>query len=140
MASPTPVPRNRLTPADFVSELHFNPDDLVYFLINVGDGDSQFILLPRTDASGRCGLIVDIAPGPKLTRLVEELATIGVLDGPAPNSRRHVLPLVVATHPHHDHIGGMGPFLERFHEHIGEFWEPGYYHPAPGYIEMMRAL
>jgi hypothetical protein len=34
----------------------------------------------------------------------------------------------------------MPEFLERFGDLIGEYWEPGYYHPGPGYMGTMRAL
>jgi len=47
---------------------------------------------------------------------------------------------VVGTHPHDDHIGGMPEFLERFASLIGEYWEPGYYHPSARYVETMRCI
>jgi competence protein ComEC len=47
---------------------------------------------------------------------------------------------VVGTHPHDDHIGGMAAFLDWGRQVIGEYWDPGYYHPSAAYMEVMRAL
>ena len=44
--NPAPVPASRFSSADFVSAVE--PEDLVYFLLNVGDGDTQLILLPES--------------------------------------------------------------------------------------------
>ncbi len=133
MTAPVPVPAARLSTGDFVADVE--PDDLVYFLVNVGDGDTQLILLPADDDGRRNALVVDCATERKLPALVEALA-----DTPLLPERPELFALVIATHPHEDHIGGMGAFLDRFHPLIDEFWEPGYYHPSASYIAMMRAV
>jgi beta-lactamase superfamily II metal-dependent hydrolase len=57
-----------------------------------------------------------------------------------PKDGRPLFELVVATHPHEDHIGGMAEFLEKFGDHVAEFWEPGYYHAGPSYVDLMRVV
>lgn len=133
MAVPDPVPSERLAQGDFLADCQ--PEDLVYFLLNVGDGDMQLILLPAESDGSRSALVVDVATVRKLPTLVEALMNTDLL-----TEREDLFPVVVGTHPHEDHIGGMGQFLERFGDHIREYWEPGYYHPGPGYMRTMLAL
>jgi hypothetical protein len=112
------------------------PADLVYFVLNVGDGDTQLLLLPEHAPGQRRCVIVDCIDAPKLFALIDELIGAGLLGQTKP-----LLTLVVATHPHHDHISGMGKLLRRLGDgHLQELWEPGYYHSAPAYHEMMREL
>jgi hypothetical protein len=112
------------------------PTDLVYFSLNVGDGDTQLLLLPEHEPGLRRCVIVDCIRADKLFAFVEALAGTGLLGELKP-----LLSLVVATHPHDDHISGMAALLRRFGDgHIGELWEPGYYHTSGSYLEMMREL
>ncbi len=111
------------------------PDDAwAYFLRNVGDGDSQLVLLPEEHGARRA-IVVD-AYTDKLVRLISHLTEVGLL---ADDGRRD-LALVVASHPHQDHISNM-PNLFREHGHrIAEFWDPGYYHPIGAYVTLMEEL
>jgi hypothetical protein len=112
------------------------PADLVYFVLNVGDGDTQLLLLPEHAPGQRRCVIVDCVKAPKLFALINELIGAGLLAETKP-----LLTLVVATHPHDDHISGMGALMRRFGDgHLRELWEPGYYHPGPAYYRMMREL
>lgn len=148
MAAPLPLDANRL-PADggFVASLH--PDDLVYFATNVGDGDAQLLLLPQDpDAKARRAIVVDAARRDKVPPLIDLLIAEGLLpsqaDGrPAPDT----IALVVATHPHLDHVGGIPQLLTKFAEKdpekrgsITEFWDPGYFHTLAEYHDMMAAI
>jgi len=54
----------------FVSSM--GEHDLVYFLLNVGDGDTQLILLPESP-TGRRAIVVDCATSTKLPALAESL-------------------------------------------------------------------
>jgi beta-lactamase superfamily II metal-dependent hydrolase len=133
MAAPSPVPSDHFTSGDFLDDVA--PEDLVYFLVNVGDGDAQLIVLPTEPDGRRRALVVDVGSRRKLPALVESLIESDVL-----TRREDLFPVVVGTHPHEDHIAGMPEFLDRFGDVVREYWEPGYYHPSPSYMETMRAL
>ncbi|MGH3666239.1 MAG: ComEC/Rec2 family competence protein [Egibacteraceae bacterium] len=124
-------------PDGFVAACQAAPDHVVYFLLNVGDGDTQLILLPADAAGARRGVIVDVATTRKLPALLEALERVAVL--PPPDTAR-VFPVVVATHPHADHIGGIAELLRRRGHQIDELWDPGYYHPSGVFNETMVAL
>lgn len=132
------IPTGQLQRSDFVSACRDDPECLVYFLLNVGDGDTQLLLLPEGRDGARRAIVVDIATTKKLPRLLDALAEADVLRKPTEGAA--LFPVVVATHPHEDHIGGMPEFLDGFGQRIGEFWEPGYYHPSASFVEMMRAV
>jgi hypothetical protein len=134
-----PVPTARLKPSDFLAAVRTEPDALVYFLLNVGDGDTQLILLPVDPVGVRRAIVVDVATTKKLPALIESLSDpeAKILKQPPDNP---LFPVVIGTHPHDDHLGGMPEFLDRFHEFVGEYWEPGFYHPSGRYIETMRAV
>ncbi|MDX6587230.1 MAG: competence protein ComEC [Solirubrobacterales bacterium] len=134
MSVPLSVPASRIGAAGSF-EASVKPEDLVYFLLNVGDGDTQLLLLPEDGQGRRRAIVVDVAGFTKLEAFVEHLAASSLL----PEANR-VFTLVVATHPHEDHIGGMASFLNRFHDLIEEVWEPGYYHTSLSYEEMMAAI
>jgi hypothetical protein len=134
---PQDVPIDKLVSEPFVSSVA--PDCLVYFLLNVGDGDCQLLLLPARDSGQRRAIIVDIASAPKMLSLLEELTSARLLPD-AVDAGGWRFPLVVATHPHSDHIGGMPRFLRTFHSSIAEFWHPGYYLPTATFINTMREL
>ena len=112
------------------------PTDLIYFTLNVGDGDTQLLLLPEHTAGRRRCVVVDCIRATKLFALIDALADVGLLAEVSP-----LITLVVATHPHDDHVSGMAALLRRFGDgHVEELWEPGYYHPSAAYLEMMREL
>lgn len=119
-------------PGGFVAAC--KPDHLVYFVVNVGDGDAQVVLLPEIGGRRRA-LVVDVADADKVHALLLELVNAGLLHE-APDA----IALVVATHPHDDHIRGMPKFLRTHAAIIDELWEPGYWHTIDAYAEMMVAL
>lgn len=133
-------------PGSLVSAIKADPTALVYFLVNVGDGDTQLILLPPDSNDGvRRLLIVDVATSDKLPALIESLHAADVLAEPpgAPGQIR----LLVATHPHMDHIGGMANLLKAYNRPaangagcIDQFWEPGYFFTSPTFHNLMREL
>lgn len=135
------------------------PDALVYFLLNVGDGDTQLLLLPPdSNDKMRRLVIVDVATTRKLPGLIESLHEVQVptAAGTQPLIQRPGSPgqirLVVATHPHFDHIGGMSELFDLYNAlHAGstpyassacidQFWEPGYFFPGPSFHRLMAHL
>ena len=57
-------------PGSLVNAIAADPDALVYFLVNVGDGDTQLLLLPPdSNDHVRRLVIVDVATPRKLPRL-----------------------------------------------------------------------
>ena len=144
MATPVRIPVDRFeTPQDdagaFLGTLR--PQDLVYFLCNVGDGDAQVVLLPENpQTSKRQALVVDAGRRSKVPALIEALAAEGLLPGNGGALEPGAIALVVATHPHLDHIAGIPEVLRTFRDAISEFWDPGYFHTLPAYHEMMAAI
>jgi metallo-beta-lactamase superfamily protein len=153
-----PVPEASLDPVapppgSLLSAMLDDPDALVYFLLNVGDGDTQLLLLPPDSNDHKRRLvIVDVATPGKLPALLDALHAVQV---PNPHSPDKEIPLIevpgtpgqirllVATHPHFDHIGGMTDLLKRYNGPTGcidQFWEPGYIFTTPSYINLMVAL
>lgn len=140
VSTPAPIPTDRFEEADFVAACNEESAGLVYFLLNVGDGDTQLILLPRDPEDPddtRRAMVVDVATNDKLPALVEALAANGLLPE---RPRGDEFPIVVGTHPHDDHIGGMPEFLAWVGDHIAEYWDSGYYHPTSAYLETMVHL
>lgn len=87
--------------------------------LDVGQGDATLV---RT-SDGRTALI-DAGPGDPTA----ELRDLGV----------ERLDLVVATHPHADHIGGMEAVLEAFP--VGSYMDNGKPHTTRTYLDLLRAL
>jgi beta-lactamase superfamily II metal-dependent hydrolase len=137
---PIPVPSKRFSKGDFIEACRKAPTSLIYFLLNVGDGDTQLILLPgdpKVAEDTRRGIVVDVASNDKLPKLIEALARHDIFPE---RQDEHELALVVGTHPHDDHIGGMPQFLARFGPRVAEYWDSGYYHPTSSYLETMVHL
>ncbi len=132
MPVPDPIPAGRLTAGDFVAQC--TGDRLVHFLLNVGDGDTQLVLLPEQSGTRRM-LVVDVATTRKLPALIAALRA-----HPALGPRIGGIPIVVATHPHNDHIGGMPELLDLHHDEIGELWDSGFFYTSQTYFELMATV
>ncbi len=85
-------------------------------VLDVGQGDS---ILLQGPAGGR--MLIDTGPDP------DRLLTL--LDQRIPTWDRR-LDLVVLTHPHEDHVGGLALLLERYQ--IAQIVDPGMLGPGPG--------
>jgi len=132
-------------PGALVEAIRSDRQALVYFLLNVGDGDSQLLLLPpNSNDKVRRLVIVDVATAKKMPALIDALHN----GDPAepiiePPGQAGQIPLLVATHPHGDHIGGMKDLFARYnnpHACIDQFWDPGYFFPSPTFHQLMTEL
>jgi len=141
-AKVAPLPASRLADGDLAAELHERPADMCLFACNVGDGDAQVLLLPHDETfGGRRAIVVDAGRTKKVPSLLMALASAGLLPtGDDGELTASAIPLVVATHPHRDHIMGLAELLRDHGHAVDELWEPGYYHPTPDYLDMMREL
>ncbi len=135
------LPAKRLQePSNVVDAIRSNPTAMFYFLLNVGDGDTQLLLLPaRAETGLRRVIVVDAGTTRKLPALLGRLAAEGLV--PSPGGTEEVCALVVATHPHDDHIEGMAELLTAYGSAgIADFWETGYHAPTGAFAEMMVAV
>ena len=140
MSTPAAIPSGRHTADNFRAAIQ--PFHLVYFLLNVGDGDSQLVLLPEEPTGDRRLIVVDAAREGKTVALINALETAGLVGAaPAPGDDPDgSIALVVATHPHTDHIGGMAELLRTQRPRLAEFWDPGYFLTSQRYHQMMTEV
>lgn len=105
------------------------PAHLILTALDVGQGDAILIRSPSgrnalVDGGGEVGAAWDVG----LMRVVPALRRAGV--------RR--LDLVVLTHPHEDHVGGLPAVVENFP--VGLVLDPGVPHPAPSYLRLLSVV
>ncbi len=81
---------------------------MVVNFIDVGQGDSEFIQFPNGKT-----MLIDAGPTSSATTVTSYLQSLGVKS----------IDIVVATHPHEDHIGGMSSVLNTFT--VGQFIDSG---------------
>jgi beta-lactamase superfamily II metal-dependent hydrolase len=96
---------------------------LQVYLLDVGQGDSLLIVSP-----GGKHVLVDAGPAQAGDEVVAALQRHGVQS----------LDLVVATHPHADHIGGMRRVLDKFT--VNNFLDSGQEHPTATYERLIKAI
>lgn len=97
--------------------------ELTIVVLDVGQGDSFLILTPERKA-----VLIDAGPPEAADRVREALARYGVMQ----------LDLVIATHPHADHIGGMVAVLETVP--VRMFLDSGQPYPTRTYTRMLEKI
>jgi beta-lactamase superfamily II metal-dependent hydrolase len=108
------------------------PETLVYVALNVGDGDCQLVVLPADAAGRRRLIVVDTIRAAKLIKLVGDLDAADVL-GPDGGQ----VEIVVATHPHADHIRGIPKILDTYAGSRPEVWDSGYRHASGMFMDIL---
>jgi competence protein ComEC len=91
--------------------------------LDVGLGDAILIESP----SGKT-MLIDAGSGLMSRDMLSELETAGIMD----------LDVVLATHPHEDHIGGMGAVLTRYR--VGQFIDAGIPHTTSTYENLVKQI
>ncbi len=97
------------------------PRALTVVFFDVGQGDAALIRSPA-------GAQVLIDGGPDPSQVATKLAALGV----------HRLDLLVATHPHADHVAGLPVVLARIA--VGLVVDPGCAGSSPFYADFLRAV
>jgi competence protein ComEC len=97
------------------------PRHLTVVFFSVGQGDSALVRSP-----GGGTILVDGGPDPEL--VATKLGSLGI--------RR--IDLMVATHPHADHVAGLPAVLARFP--VGLIIDPGCSGDSPFYAQFVRAV
>ena len=100
-----------------------SPDGLAFYAFNVEQGDSFLFRFP--DGSN---MLIDTGSKKYARDLVLKLRKLGV-------SRVDVL---VASHPHEDHIGGMAEVIDSLD--VGKVWDSGYNHGSAAQRAMLEAI
>jgi competence protein ComEC len=98
-----------------------SPGRLVVRFLDVGQGDSELIQTPKGD-----NVLID--SGDRGAPTVRLLRQFGVQQ----------LDLVIATHPHSDHIGEMRDVMRAFK--VVEFWDSGFNHTTRTYADMLQEI
>jgi competence protein ComEC len=96
---------------------------LTVWFLDVGLGDAILIESP----SGKT-MLIDAGPGLMSRDLLSELETAGITN----------LDVVLATHPHEDHIGGMSAIMTRYR--VGQFIDAGIPHTTATYQNLMKQI
>jgi competence protein ComEC len=97
------------------------PRELTVIFFDIGQGDAALIRSPA-------GAQILIDGGPDQTMVATKLAALGV----------HRLDLMVATHPHADHVAGLPVVLSRVP--VGLVVDPGCAGSSPFYAAFLRAV
>src|SRR5688572_24813110 len=94
---------------------------LVVRFLDVGQGDAALIHLPDGE-----------------TILIDSGDRGAPTDDLLLRYRVKVLDLVIATHPHADHIGDMRDVMSQFL--VKEFWDAGFAYPTRTYTDMLQEI
>lgn len=105
-------------------ETMVKPEDLQVHFIDVGQGDSILIQTPENKEN----ILIDAGPKEAGNRVVSYLKDHGV-------DKIHLL---IATHPHEDHIGGLLEVLEHFP--VQQVIDSGKRHNSNTYKKYLRII
>jgi competence protein ComEC len=99
-----------------------NDGKLSAYFLDVGQGDSALFFY-----EGKT-ILIDAGEYEMGDRVVGELLSLGMTR----------IDLLVATHPHSDHIGGMQTVIEAFP--VGKVLDTGLPHPSPAYEHFLETI
>ncbi|MDR3255098.1 MAG: MBL fold metallo-hydrolase [Synergistaceae bacterium] len=107
----------------FVELPNFFSGGVSFYAFDVGQADSFLLHFP-----GGENVLVDAGARKTSQKLVSKLKRLGVKK----------IDILIATHPHEDHIGGMKDVIESFE--IGKTWDSGFKSASPIQRDMLKAL
>ncbi|MBO3327726.1 ComEC/Rec2 family competence protein [Clostridium perfringens] len=95
---------------------------LMISYMDVGQGDAAYIKVNRND------ILIDAGPRSNSKELLEQLKAKNIDD----------FELVIATHPHEDHIGGMVDVFKEYE--VKSFYSPKITHTTKTYENLVKAV
>lgn len=112
---------------DFLLENFLEPSEEAEGLIkinylDIGQGDATYINIGNFD------ILIDAGSKSEKEKLIEQLEELNIDD----------FEMVIATHPHEDHIGGMEAIFERYN--VKEFYMPKVTHTSKVFEDMINAV
>lgn len=107
------------------------PADLLFHVLNVGNGDAILVEFPADGAGRRRLGVVDCADSGKMRKYIDKLAVKRPFTDVA---------FICATHPHGDHIRGIAPLLRKPETEPKWFWESGFRHRTSTYITILETI
>lgn len=99
-----------------------NNGPFVVYFFDVGQGDSSLVIFGNTT------ILIDAGEVDMGDRVVADLRRLNVTK----------IDLLVASHPHSDHIGGMQKVLDTFP--VGQVLDSGMSHPSPLYEHFLQSV
>lgn len=97
--------------------------ELYFYSLNVGQGDCSLFILPDGGT-----ILIDAGPEEAARDVVRYIKGCGIKK----------IDLLVATHAHSDHIGGMKAVMNNFR--IGKIWDSGFIHGSDLQKDFYRSI
>jgi competence protein ComEC len=115
-----------ITPSTTIPSVSPSPTSgastLVAYFLDVGQGDSEILM------SGGSSILVDAGTNASTSTLINDIKSLGI-------SRFDV---VIATHPHEDHIGGLDAVINQFS--IGKLYMPKVSTTTKTFEDVLQAI
>lgn len=99
------------------------------WFLDVGQGDSHFLRLPREDGGEPIGILIDAGPNRKAAEELDKVFGAG---------RDGYIDLLILTHASRDHYGGFNEILKRYR--VGAFIYNGKGSESAGFRELRQIL
>ncbi|MCG3227629.1 MAG: MBL fold metallo-hydrolase [Candidatus Heimdallarchaeota archaeon] len=109
-----------------INTIPHDAETMLVHVLNVGHGDAIIVELPEVN-NQRAYIVVDCYIASKT---LDYLNLLGAQS----------LDLVVATHPHSDHIKGLKKILESYSLKVEQFWDSGFRHSTTTWLNLMDLI